>query len=43
MTLDSPTSFSVTSLEARDPATGNTPSYLLGTVTVSYDDEAPDV
>ena len=38
VTLDSPTSFSVTSLEARDPATGNTQDYT-GTVTVSYDDE----
>ena len=38
VTLDSPTSFSVTSLEARDPATGNTQDYT-GTVTVTYDDE----
>ena len=38
VTLDSPTSFTVTSLEARDPATGNTQDYT-GTVTVSYDDE----
>lgn len=36
--LDSPTSFSVTSLEARDPATGNTQDYT-GTITVTYDDE----
>ena len=38
VTLDSPTSFTVTSLEARDPATGNTQDYT-GTVTVSYDDK----
>ena len=38
VTLDSPTSFSVTSLEARDPATANTQDYT-GTVTVTYDDE----
>ena len=38
VTLDSPTSFSVTSLEARDPATGNAQDYT-GTVTVTYDDE----
>ena len=38
VTLDSPTSFSVTSLEARDPATGNTQDYT-GTVTVTYDDK----
>ena len=38
VTLDSPTSFTVTSLEARDPATGNTQDYT-GTVTVTYDDK----
>ena len=38
VTIDSPTSFTVTSLEARDPATGNTQDYT-GTVTVTYDDE----